>query len=185
MKSIAVLLSLVAIGCASEPPAAPVQPVAKAQEPKETAPEPAPIQTNPNDNPSRLHQLRDLKRVKLKVGAREIPAWVMDDDGKRAEGMMFLTAKDVKDTEGMIFVFPDAQPRSFWMQNTLLALDIVYIDPAGKVVKVVKGKPQDETPLPSDAPAQFVLELKQGGAQKFGITKGTKITLPKDLRANA
>lgn len=135
-------------------------------------------QTNRVDNPSRVHQLWTLKKVNLKANGHVIHAWVMDDDSKREEGMMFLTNKEVKDDEGMIFVFPQPDKQSFWMHNTILPLDIVYIDPRHSVLNIQKGKPFNDSPLPSAGIAQYVLELKQGMAAKFGIRKGTKIAFP-------
>jgi uncharacterized membrane protein (UPF0127 family) len=64
------------------------------------------------------------------------------------------------------------------MRNTLIPLDIIYIDHTGKAVNVVHGKPQDETSLPSTGPAKYVLELKQGRAARYGIRSGTRLILP-------
>ena len=96
--------------------------------------------------------------------------------------MMWLTDADVKDTEGMLFVFGDAQERGFWMQNCPLGLDICYMDPKGKVISIVEGKPYREDSLPSKGKAQYVLELKVGRAKKFGIHPGTVLDLPKNLK---
>lgn len=102
----------------------------------------------------------------------------MDDDAKQQEGMMWLTDKDVKDDQGMLFVFPSAAQQSFWMQNTLIPLDIIYIDAKGKVLNIVHGKPRDESPLPSSGPAQYVLELKDGMAARYRIGPGTVLKIP-------
>jgi uncharacterized membrane protein (UPF0127 family) len=136
---------------------------------------PGQLQTNPD----RIYQLSDLNKVVVKFGARSIPAFVCDTDAKRQEGMMFLTAKEIKNTEGFLFVFPDAQPRSFWMRNTVLPLDIIYLDSSGKVLNIMKGKPFVKAGLASRGPSQFVLELKQGMADKFGIKPGSRLTIPK------
>jgi uncharacterized membrane protein (UPF0127 family) len=138
---------------------------------------------DPRDKPLRLHQLRTLETRKLKVNGHTLTVWIMDEDSKRSEGMMHLEDKDVKDTEGMLFVFPDAQPRSFWMQNCPLGLDITYIDAKGKVLNIGVGKPYDESGVPSNGPAKYVLELKVGRAKKFGIKPGTVLNLPKDVKA--
>ncbi|RYG39257.1 DUF192 domain-containing protein [bacterium] len=103
----------------------------------------------------------------------------MDDDSKRAEGMMWLSEDEVKPDEGMLFAFTEEKPQSFWMRNTLIPLDIVYIDAKGKVVSIAKGKAEDETPLPSAGPAQYVLELKSGEASKLKIQPGVVLGLPK------
>jgi uncharacterized membrane protein (UPF0127 family) len=146
-------------------------------------PEPPAKPQDPRDKPLRLHQLRTLETRKLKVNGHTLTVWIMDEDSKRSEGMMHLEDKDVKDTEGMLFVFPDAQPRSFWMQNCPLGLDITYIDSKGKVQNIGVGKPYDESGVPSSGPAKYVLELKVGRAKKFGIKPGTVLNLPKDVKA--
>ena len=144
----------------------------------ETKPATAQNDLKPGDNPKRVYQLRELEHGTVVAGRNKIDTWLMDDDGKQEEGMMFLTDKDVKDNQGMLFVSADAQSRSFWMQNTLIPLDIVYIAADGKVINMVHGKPRDETLLPSTAPSKYVLELKDGRASRFGIAPGTKLTIP-------
>lgn len=109
----------------------------------------------------------------------------MDDDSKQQEGMMWLTEKDVKDDQGMLFVFGSPAQQSFWMQNTLIPLDIIYIDAKGKVLNIVHGKPRDESPLPSTGPAQYVLELKDGMAARYRIGPGTVLTIPANAKYKA
>jgi uncharacterized membrane protein (UPF0127 family) len=126
-------------------------------------------------NPNRIYQLRALSRRWVKTPKTSIPVWVMDTESKRAEGMMFLTNKEVKDTEGMLFVFPDESPRSFWMRNTILPLDICYLTKSGKVLNVAKARPYDESPVPSSGSATYVLELKLGMAAKLGVKPGVTL----------
>ena len=150
--------------------------------PTSTTGSPPPAAANTSgDNPQRVYQLRELKKVTLHANGHAISAWVMDDEGKRQEGMMWLTDKEVKPDEGMIFVFAKPDDQSFWMENTILPLDIIYISSAKKVINVQPGKPFDKSPLPSKGPAQFVLEMKQGSAKRLGIGEGTPIEMPSDL----
>jgi hypothetical protein len=133
-------------------------------------------------NPNRVNQLKDLKVQVVKANGRPIRAWLMDNESKRQEGMMFLTEKDVADDQGMLFVFRDLQvtdgKRGFWMKNCPLALDIIYISPKKQVLNVGKGMPfREESVLPA-GDYQYVLELKQGMAEKYGIKKGTVLELP-------
>jgi len=128
-------------------------------------------------NPNRIYQLRALSRRWVKTPKTSIPVWVMDTESKRAEGMMFLTNKEVKDIEGMLFVFPDESPRSFWMRNTILPLDICYLTKSGKVLNVAKARPYDESPVPSSGSATYVLELKLGMAAKLGVKPGVTLKI--------
>ncbi len=101
----------------------------------------------------------------------------------RARGLMFR--KRMAESEGMIFVYPEPAPASFWMRNTLIPLDIIFADAKGKVLNIITGQPLDETPLPSDGAAQFVLEINGGLAQKLGISAGDRIVSPAMLAAVA
>jgi len=136
------------------------------------------VEPDKGDNPSRIHQLRELEIVKVKVNKVVIDSWLMDDDSKRTEGMMFLKESDFKETQGMLFVFPDSDIRSFWMRNTFVPLDIIYVDRNKKVDSIVFGKPLIEVGLPSRGLAKYVLELKSGRAAKFGIKPGTQLEFP-------
>lgn len=136
----------------------------------------------PGDIANRIFQLRELEHATITGGRQPVDAFVADDDVKAAEGFMWVTDKDFKDNQGMIFILASSKVQSFWMQNTLIPLDIIYIATDGKVVSIAHGKPRDETSLPSTAPANYVLELKDGMAAKLGIKPGTKLTLPTTLK---
>lgn len=81
---------------------------------------------------------------------------------------------------GMLFVFPDEQPRTFWMKNTLIPLDILFFDAARRLVAIqAEAQPcrADPCPLyPSAVPARYVLELNAGTAARLGIRMGDVIT---------
>ncbi|MGV3617115.1 MAG: DUF192 domain-containing protein [Fimbriimonas sp.] len=141
----------------------------------------------PEDNPRRQHQLRTLETATITVNGHAVPVWLMNDPEKRQEGMMHLVQKDVKLTEGMLFVFPEEQAadRGFWMSNTHLPLDIIYISKAGKVVSAVEGIPFDETNLPSGAPFQYVLEMRRGGAERLKVKVGSPVDIPSSARKAA
>lgn len=137
------------------------------------------------DNSKRIYQLADLKKGTIKIDGHSLSAWVMDDDGKRQEGMMWLTDKEVKDDEAMIFIFPSPEPHAtagFWMQNTILPLDIMYFTPKMRLTTIAEGKPFDEKSLPAKEDYQYVVEMKQGSAKRLGIQVGSTITIPSDLK---
>ncbi len=142
-----------------------------------------PLTSRLGDNPKRVFQLADLKKATVQIGGKAISTWVMDDDGKREEGMMWLTDQDVKSDEGMLFVFNKPRQMQFWMQNTILPLDIMYFSSAGKLLNIGEGKPFDEEhKIPSNGEAQYVIEMKQGSAKRLGFGTGNTLTLPKDLK---
>lgn len=132
------------------------------------------------DSSLRLHPLKSLKVVKVGFGTVTIPCWLMDTRAKQAEGMMYLSASEVPKDKGMLFAFPDAQPRSFYNKNVSFDLDLAYIDAQGTVFKVVVLKAKSEKSLPSEKPAKYVLEMRAGAFKKLGIKSGSKLTIPKD-----
>ncbi len=99
------------------------------------------------------------------------------DPGKRQRGLMFRNrlARDA----GMLFVFPDSRPRSFWMKNTPLPLDIVYIDSRLRIVSIAKAtEPYSTRAIPSGEAAQYVLEINAGFADRRGLKVGQAVRLP-------
>lgn len=73
---------------------------------------------------------------------------------------------------GMIFPYEPAQEVAFWMKNTLIPLDIIYIRSDGTIVRIVNAEPMDLTPLPSGEPITAVLEIRGGRAAELGIKEG-------------
>jgi uncharacterized membrane protein (UPF0127 family) len=94
---------------------------------------------------------------------------------ERAEGLMYRD--EVPDGTGMLFVFEDSRPRSFWMANTYVPLDIAYMDPSYRIVDIVAMEPLVEESYPSDAPAMFGLEVRQGWFQEQDIGVGTQASI--------
>ncbi|WP_289044735.1 DUF192 domain-containing protein [uncultured Olleya sp.] len=89
-------------------------------------------------------------------------------------GLMYRDS--MKDDQGMLFVFPEVRERSFYMKNTRIALDLIFFDHNKRIVSFQENaKPMDETSLPSNTPAQFVLELNAGMAQKLLLDVGDKM----------
>ena len=103
---------------------------------------------------------------------------IADDAAERAQGLMFV--ESMPSSRGMLFVYPDERPGvAFWMKNTLIPLDIVFADAAGRVVRVHENAiPGDETSLPAGAPVQYVLEINGGLAARLGIGPGAEMRHP-------
>lgn len=96
------------------------------------------------------------------------------NDEERALGLMYRSSMD--EHQGMWFIFPEEAPRSFYMRNTEIPLDIIYLDKDKKVVSIAKNaRPYDETSLPSEKPAMYVLEINGGLSNKWGIEKGDRM----------
>lgn len=99
---------------------------------------------------------------------------IADDDYQTQTGLMYRNS--IKDSQGMLFVFPNEAPRSFYMKNTRIPLDIIYISADNTIVSFQKNaKPFDETSLPSNANAKYVLEVNAGLSDAWNLKVGDKI----------
>ena len=79
---------------------------------------------------------------------------------------------------GMLFIFPQSAPQSFWMKNTKIPLDILFIDDTGTIVRLhARTVPFSESSLPSDAPVRFVLEVPGGWCADNGVKEGDTVRL--------
>ncbi|WP_434052085.1 MAG: DUF192 domain-containing protein [Roseibium sp.] len=94
---------------------------------------------------------------------------------ERSRGLMFR--EEMAADHGMLFIFEQEGDRYFWMKNTPLPLDIIYIDAAGKIVSIAADTtPFSEQTIPSAAPAKYVLELNAGTSAELGIGVGDTVS---------
>jgi uncharacterized membrane protein (UPF0127 family) len=94
---------------------------------------------------------------------------------QQQKGLMFRTA--MAPDEGMLFPSETAEPRSFWMKNTVISLDIVFIGPDHLISNIAANAvPYSEAPIPSKGPAIAVLELNGGRAAQLGIVPGARVS---------
>ncbi|WP_102110332.1 DUF192 domain-containing protein [Oceaniglobus roseus] len=102
---------------------------------------------------------------------------IADDDGERAQGLM--NRESMPKSAGMLFVYPREQSTSFWMRNTLIPLDMIFMDGTGTVTRVHSNAvPLDETPIPGGDDVMLVLEINGGLAKSLGIAPGTELRNP-------
>ncbi len=100
---------------------------------------------------------------------------IADNDYERETGLMYRTAMQEK--RGMLFIQKAFRPQSFYMKNTLIPLDIIYIDDQYKIVSFQKNtKPLDETSLPSGKPAKYVLEINAGLSDQWNLKEGDSVS---------
>ncbi len=102
---------------------------------------------------------------------------VADDDKERSAGLMFR--RTMSAGAGMLFVYDGPQRTAFWMKNTLIPLDMIFMDETGTVTKVHENAvPLDETAIPGGDRVQYVLEIGGGLAGKIGIDEGSILRHP-------
>jgi uncharacterized protein len=115
-----------------------------------------------------------LTTTKLFLGNEEVSAELALTHLQIMTGMMFRT--NMLENEGMLFVFPNADQRAFYMKNTLIPLTVAYIDPDGVIVELHDLKPREEAPVLSKSDQiQFVLEMKQSWFSRHNINPGTVV----------
>lgn len=101
---------------------------------------------------------------------------------QRRVGLMYR--KKMEETYGMLFVFPDSEPRNFWMKNTYISLDIIYLGPELRVDSVVhNATPLSTKRRASEGPAKYVVEVRSGLAKKWGIKKGSVLKTETEIPA--
>ncbi len=93
---------------------------------------------------------------------------------EQQRGLMFR--KSLAPDRGMLFTYAKPQPAAFWMKNTLIPLDIIYIAPNGRVLSIVRNaQPHNEMPMPSGGPILGVLEIAGGRAAQLGVLPGDRV----------
>lgn len=107
---------------------------------------------------------------------------IADTVDERAKGLMYR--EHLGANEGMLFLYPVARPISFWMKNTPLPLDMLFIDVDGKVINIAgMTKPFDTSPISSEGSAIAVLEILGGAAEQLGIQPGDRVEWPSQSAA--
>ncbi len=93
---------------------------------------------------------------------------------EKARGLMFR--ENLPNRSGMLFVYDPPQRVAFWMKNTLIPLDMIFVDRAGTVTRVHEGAiPGDETPIDGGSDVFAVLEINAGLSARYGIKPGTQM----------
>jgi uncharacterized protein len=99
---------------------------------------------------------------------------ISEKDAERNQGLMYRT--HMGEFQGMLFLFEKPTPQAFWMHNTYISLDIIYVNEKKEVVSIQKNAAvQSDQSLPSLKPAQYVVEVNAGFSDRYGIVEGTKI----------
>lgn len=114
--------------------------------------------------------------VETRAGNRSFRIEIAEDTGERERGLMFREQMD--DAHGMLFVFEQTGPVGFWMKNTPMPLDLIFIGENGRVQAVLPGEPFSEAVISPGTPVRFVLEVKAGMAEKAGIGEGDRVNHP-------
>jgi uncharacterized membrane protein (UPF0127 family) len=126
---------------------------------------------------SALAQTAALQKIEIasKNGTHAFQVEVVSNDADRARGLMFR--KELPEGTGMLFDFEREQELGFWMKNTYIPLDMIFIRADGTIRRIAANtEPLSERLVPSGGPARYVLEVIGGAARKLGIEPGDKVT---------
>ena len=112
-----------------------------------------------------------------KTGVHAFVVELATNDDERSRGLMFR--KQLPEGRGMLFDFEHDQPVSFWMHNTYIPLDMIFISGDGHVIRIAENtEPLSDRLIPSGAPVRAVLEVIGGTARKLGIAPGDRVESP-------
>ncbi len=124
-----------------------------------------------------VHPVSGLPVIALTVAAagkvRTFRVEVARGAAEQSRGLMFRTAMGAD--EGMLFPMDPTRHAAFWMKNTVIPLDIIFIGSDRRILNIADAVPYDERPLPSAGPAAAVLELNGGRARQLGIGPGDRV----------
>lgn len=130
---------------------------------------PAPVKDIPFREDATLSFIRDgdlLDTITIEIV--EKPAEIQ-------RGLMFR--ESMREDRGMLFIFPQSKVQSFWMRNTHIPLDIIFINGAREILKIARHtKPLTDTPIVCERPAKYVLEVNAGFAEEYDIQPGDRIS---------
>jgi uncharacterized protein len=122
-------------------------------------------------------QTANLQKINIasKGGTHSFLVEIADNDAERARGLMYR--KDLPEGRGMLFDFKREQDVGFWMKNTYIPLDMIFIRADGTVRRIAANtEPLSERSVPGGGPVRYVLEVIGGTAGKLGIEPGDKVT---------
>jgi len=115
--------------------------------------------------------------IASKGGVHIFSVEVVDNDADRAKGLMYR--KELPEGRGMLFDFHRDQEVSFWMQNTYIPLDMIFIRGDGRILRIEENtEPLSTRMIPSRGPVRAVLEVIGGTSRKFGIAPGDRVAAP-------
>lgn len=104
----------------------------------------------------------------IEIGGKQYKVELAETEAEKEEGLQGI--KDLPDDQGMLFVYDEPQTVDFWMKDTLIPLDIIFIDEDQEVISIYQGKPEDETIVEEDN-VKYVLEVNQNS----GIEEGDEL----------
>lgn len=110
---------------------------------------------------------------------KQLQIEIADNDYERETGLMYR--ETLQPDQGMLFIFKNEQPRGFYMKNTYIPLDLVFLNSKNKVISISKNaKPKSMESILSEKPAKYVLEINAGSAEAWNLQVGDSLILRRE-----
>lgn len=117
---------------------------------------------------------RSTLQIASSGGTHAFDVWIADTPERQRQGLMYV--RDLPSSQGMLFVNESPRVASFWMKNTYIPLDMLFIDARGRIVEIFANTtPLSLEPLGANVPVRAVLELRGGESARRGIRKGDRV----------
>lgn len=118
----------------------------------------------------------DLATLAIESGGRRhvFTVEMARTEPQQEQGLM--NRRSLAPDAGMLFPFDPPRPASFWMRNTLIPLDLLFIRPDGSIARIITGVPLSETPMEVNEPLTAVLEIPGGRAAQLGVREGDRVS---------
>ena len=121
-----------------------------------------------------------LPITKMKIGEKEFELEIASTQSARNTGLM--RRDSMPGNHGMIFVFDEPDTHSFWMKNTRIPLDIVFIDAGGTIRSIQQMQPYSLKSVSPPSAIKYAIELNEGAAAKAGAKVGEKVVIPEPAK---
>jgi uncharacterized membrane protein (UPF0127 family) len=146
---------------------------------------------------AKRNDLKAMEQARISIGPNQFEVWLAKTEQQRQLGLMQVkedelasfqgqTSAGLSDiNRGMLFVFKEEEPLSFWMYNTITPLDIAYIRTDGQIIGIYTMAPLETRTYPSGEPALMALEVKAGLFAALGIHVGDRVEIPASVLKGA
>lgn len=138
-----------------------------------------------------LNDLDRMETARIRLGGHVFEVWLARTREEVEHGLMQTPESRLAPISGgpgepeihrgMLFVFSDERPLSFWMYNTIIPLDIAYLNSEGVIVRTHTMAPLETRSYPSVEPARMALEVRAGLFERLGITAGDRAEIPEGI----
>lgn len=130
--------------------------------------------------PESLKEVPIEEPYRIAVGSNTVSVELAMTNAERERGLMYRNR--MSEGDGMLFLYPEAGERYFWMKNTILPLTLAYVRSDGTISSLHDLEPLNEQSVPSKEPVPYILEMNRGWFERHKVVPGDKIAIPDEIR---